>query len=262
MKENMSDTTTTPVTDSTATADVASATTTATVTAAVTAAVVTAVADAPVAQASEPTVVDAPVAASGTVAMNASSTVGSGTTEPAAPAVSLDERLADTKLKSLGVDQFSPECQKLITQILTTGSSLAAGTLTEVLTYVVNMSPKRAQTQDTAGAEQVRFYRVMQYIYDQAPADFQLFFATFLRIVYESRNANGAFHPMYAFRALPSINLGPDDRRAFQNLMHLYGTLCDASTRIQSLKQIDLIAALKYGLKENGRQRILSFFTA
>lgn len=207
-------------------------------------------------------VVSAPAPTTGTVAMSADAAVGSGATAPAAPAVSLNTRLADNKLKALGIDAFSPECQELITQILSTGSSLAGGTLTEVLTYVVNMSPKRAQTQETAGAEQVRLYRVMQYIYDQAPADFQLFFATFLRIVYESRNANGAFHPMYAFRALPSINLGPDDRKAFQNLMHLYGTLCDTSTRIQSLKQIDLIAALKYGLKESGRQRILSFFTA
>lgn len=197
---------------------------------------------------------------SGSVAPSADTPVGTvATADSSAPAVTLESKLVNAELAVLGIDKFSQECQDLITTILAS-STIAQGTMREVMTYVVDMDPSRAQTETSGGMSQIKLYRAIQYVCDQAPSDFQLFFATFLRIIYESRAANGAFYPQYLFRFMPSVNLGPDDRRAFQNLMHVFGTLCDTTTRAQAIKQIDFNQAFKLGLSDAGRQRLISFF--
>lgn len=196
---------------------------------------------------------------SGTVAMSAASSIGAAAPADAPVAKTLDQKIASAEDAALGIDRFSPECQKIIHQTLA-GSSLAAATMKEILTYVVEMDPSRAQTDATGGASQIRLYRAIQYFCDKAPADFQLTFATFMRIVLESVQARGAFYPIYLFRFLPSVALGPEDRRAFQSLMHVFVTLADPSTRAQAVKQIDFGVAFKSGLSDAGRQRVIAFF--
>lgn len=196
--------------------------------------------------------------ASGTINASTTSPVGTTSSEGQV-ASSLATKLSDSVKLDLGILKFTPEGQALIERVLDTGTELTKRTIRDVLQYTKDMAPGVPVNIDGGSLKQINLYRTLMNSINNAPTDFQLMFATILRIVYETKDT-GAFQVKYVFRFFPSMPLNKADRDNFSALIHAMLQLCNPSGRAVALKQIDFNKLVAFGYTPQGRQRMLSFF--
>ena len=196
----------------------------------------------------------------------ASGVVVASTTAPTAIAgapdanalATLRQKAAQAHLASLKIDRYTPELQELLVQLLETGTTLTRTTLTDVLTYVVEMGPGQIVNAKIGAPKQVALFNSLQNAINNGDGEFRLLFSAILRIVLEERN--GAFLETRAFRFFPDIALSKTNRQSFRNLLHVMITLANPSGRETALRQINFNEAFQPGLTPAGRQRITSYF--
>lgn len=124
--------------------------------------------------------------------------------------------------------------------------------------YIEAMAPRRPLSIDEGCRNQVSLYRAITTIINRSDDDFQPAFAKLLKLFEE--HATGALAETHVFRFLDNVQLPEDDRRAFQRLINLIKVAGPVKGRELAVKQVDFAASLKYGLTEQGRQRVLAFF--
>ncbi len=130
--------------------------------------------------------------------------------------------------------------------------------LETIMTYVNDMRPRKPVQAVVGARHQVTLYRALLTIINDLEDDFQIVFATLLKL-FEEHKA-GVFHDSYIFRFMDSIELPENDRRALQRLVNMLKLMAPVKGREQAIKQVNLEDSLKYGVKESGRQRILAYF--
>jgi hypothetical protein len=82
-------------------------------------------------------------------------------------------------------------------------------------------------------------------------------FEDLLKLIQE--NPRGVFGPTAIFRFVDQLEMTLDDRKAFECLLHLLTMVADPRGRQVALKQIDVEMALRYGVTEQGRQRVADY---
>ncbi len=200
-----------------------------------------------------------PSVTAGTITTDTQAAVGTSSVDGTV-AATLENKLSQAVLVSLGIANFSTDGQALIQSILQTGSDVAKGTITDVLQYAIDMGPTARITPITGSPKQVALYRTLMNGINNGGSDFPLMFATILRIVYELKTT-GAFQEKLVYRYFPSMALNKADRDAFAGLIHTLISLSATSGRATAMKQIDFNKLTVFGYSAAGRQRLLSFFS-
>lgn len=206
----------------------------------------------------EAPVVEAPT--SGKLMQSTTSAVGSAPAPAGTASAALKSVLVDAVNQQMGLDIYSKDGQDLIKEVLTNGSPVTKVTIRDLLDYCKEMAPGKMVPSEVGCAKQISLYRGLQNAVNNGGPDFQLMFATILRIVLELKDT-GAFKITHAFRYFDQMSMSREDREAFQALLQTLLTLCDPSNRKQALKQIDFNhKSLLKCFNASGRQRFLTFF--
>lgn len=125
--------------------------------------------------------------------------------------------------------------------------------------YAYEMQPNRPVSTERGSKLQVALYKTVVNLINREETGFDSLFRGLLKFIQVHRE--GIFHELHLFRFMESVALTSDERRAFQNLMHLLREIANPVSRKQMLKQIDIERALRYGLVERGRQKVINFLT-
>lgn len=127
-----------------------------------------------------------------------------------------------------------------------------------LMEYAEKMHPSRP-IEDNEGAKmQAALFRIIQNTINREEVYFKQIFAAILAIF--THHKSGAFKEINVFRFMDNVTLNEVERKAFTNLLNMIKLLGPKESRTVALKQIDMSKALRYGLTDNGRQRVLNFF--
>lgn len=192
---------------------------------------------------SETTEVSSVSQASGQVVKNASTAVGS------------KEAVSKETPKQEAAPTTS---QTLIDQLKKLGDRTALNAIDGILQYVEAMKPGKAVNPIDGARQQVVFYRTLQNVINGEQPNFKLLFATVLKIVDE--NYNGVFGGTHVFRFTDQIILNAEDRQGFLRIVNLLLTGAAVEGRQAAMRHVDFQRSLEYGVTEEGRIRIHSFF--
>lgn len=190
---------------------------------------------------------------SGNVVANSTDAVGTVSTKEEIVAVVEQKRLAAGGLN------LSKEVQSLIDRLIATKNQVAINAIDAIKEYMVNMGPGKTMTIDEGSRNQVVLFRAIRSAIEFTGADFQLTFVTILRLFDEFRD--DVFHERYVFRFMDNVTLSYDERRAFERIVNLIKVAAPVAGRKEALRQINFQKTLHYTFTEEGRQRVLSFFS-
>lgn len=188
----------------------------------------------------------------GAVVIATSSPVGEVVNAAAISAVQ-----AQKQLNAQGVT-FSSSATDLIAQITATGNRAAIGVIENIKTYLTEMKPGRQMSSQTGGQHQVMLFRALQTAVNLVDTDFQLLFATILKIADEHKE--GAFSSEYLFRFTDTVKLSANDRQAFLRIINLIVLTAPISGRRTAVGHVDMTRTLEFGFTEDGKRRLLTFF--
>lgn len=125
--------------------------------------------------------------------------------------------------------------------------------------YMRDMAARRPVSVQEGVKNQNMLYRTLQNTINKQGEYFQPLFTAVLRLFVEGKD--GAFHESNVFRFMDNIDLPEQDRKAFMRLINLIKVLAPVAGRAQALKQVSFETSLRYGLTEEGRQRVISYFS-
>lgn len=125
--------------------------------------------------------------------------------------------------------------------------------------YVIKMAPGRPISSADGAFQQRQLWQgvILQLLRLPAPV-FLVGWRDFLKFVNQHRK--GAFSPMYIHRFREETQLGINDRRNFERLLHLAYVTADASVRALSLKQLDMNQIMSLLPSEDMRQKFIEFY--
>lgn len=152
----------------------------------------------------------------------------------------------------------SKEISGLMNRVNATNNQVVINAMNAVQQYMQDMGPAMTQTTESGARHQVVLFRAIRTIIDYSHDDFQLAFATLLRLFDE--NKDGVFHERYVFRFMESVVLNQDERRAFERILNLIKLAAASAGRKEAVNQINFQKTLQYVFTEEGRQRVLAFF--
>lgn len=79
-------------------------------------------------------------------------------------------------------------------------------------------------------------------------------------LAYFDEYSDGVFSDRYAYRFPQAWGFGEDSLKAYQNLVDLCRHTANPNSRKAALKQIDFNKSLEYGITEEGRSKIVSYY--
>ncbi len=126
-----------------------------------------------------------------------------------------------------------------------------------LLEYIHAMNVKKPISDRDGARWQGVLYRQIINTINRPDNFFDENFTSVLNLFRE--HAKGVFGPTAVTRFMDEVELTPEDRQAFQCLVHLIAMVADPRSRQQALKQIDLNMALSSGVTEQGRQRVADY---
>lgn len=191
-----------------------------------------------------------------------SGTVAASTLAPVGE-VATDAVLADTAEKktiSAGGLIFTADAQTLLADVAATGNAQAINAIEAIKTYMAAMAPGKPMNAVDGGHNQVLFYRTMQNVINLVERDFQLLFATILKLVADNSGSSGVFGPTYFVRWSATASLSPDDRKGFVRLCNLLMATAPVQGREQALRHVDMQRTLEFGFSEAGKKRVMAFY--
>lgn len=154
--------------------------------------------------------------------------------------------------------QISTSAKSLIDQLKALSDSAALNVIDGIAQYMQNMAPGKVINPVDGARQQVILYRTLQNAINGTQRNFRLLFATILKIVDE--NSKGAFSGAYVFRFTDAVVLNTEDRQGFLRIMNLILTAAAVEGRQIAVRHVDFTRSLQYGVTEEGRVRVLSFF--
>ena len=125
-------------------------------------------------------------------------------------------------------------------------------------TYADKMAPRKPVTDVVINEQQRLLFDALLKTINDSDEDFEKLLKTVFAFFEEHKN--GVFHETRVFRGMDNIPLNKDDRAAFTRLLNLFKLVANPQSRKIALKQVDLNASLQYGVTEQGKNRLMSFF--
>lgn len=124
--------------------------------------------------------------------------------------------------------------------------------------YVAVMAPKKPVTSEDGARQQAALFKTLQNVINREDEYFRPLFAAIL--AFADAHKAGAFHETHVFRFMEFVVLPENERKAFQRLLNLVKVAAAKEGRAQAIKQVNFTDSLRYGLTDDGRQRVLEFF--
>jgi hypothetical protein len=125
--------------------------------------------------------------------------------------------------------------------------------------YVEKMAPAKTLSQAEGNFQQTQLWRgVIQFLFNQDTETFVVGWGYFLSVVLQHRDA--CFSPAYINRFRESVQISIEDRRNLERLLHLAYVTADPSSRVLSMKQINMNQILARLPSETMRQKLLEFY--
>lgn len=138
-------------------------------------------------------------------------------------------------------------------------SSLGRSTIATLLDYVDYMDPKKTQNQEEAVRKQVGLYRALVSTINRNDQDFNKTWNMVLKIFLDYKD--GAFHETAIFRYMAFITLSEDKRNTFRRIINLIKLTAPPVGRDFALRQVDMNRTMEFDITEEGRNRILNFYS-
>lgn len=190
---------------------------------------------------------------SGQVAQSANAAVGN---KSMAPQTRASQPLVKETAKPTAPADIT--AQNLVDQLKALGDTNALNVLDGIVSYMRVMAPGKAITPTDGARQQVILYRTLQNAINGVQPNFRLLFATILKLI--DGDSKGAFSGTHAFRFTDMMVLSAEDRQGFMRLMNLLLTGAAVDGRQAAMRHVDFQRSLTYGVTDEGRARILSFF--
>lgn len=169
---------------------------------------------------------------------------------PVAPVVAVEE----VKEEAIEEDAFAV----LIDSIVSDDPTLA-GLKAVFDSYVEKMAPGKMVRPDSGALANLTLLRAITTAADNYDA--RLFKRAWtLVLAYFEQHADGVFSDRYAFRFPDAWGFGDEALQAYQSIITLCKVTAEPNARKAALKQLDLNKVLEFGLTEEGRSKIVSFY--
>lgn len=146
----------------------------------------------------------------------------------------------------------------LIEQLKKLGDRTALNAIDGIKQYIDAMKPGKIVDPTEGARQQVVLYRTLQNVINGEQLNFKLLFATVLKIIDE--NSATVFSGTHIFRFIDQVVLNAEDRQAFLRIVNLLMTGAAVEGRQAAMRHVDFQRSLQYGVTEEGRVRIHSFF--
>lgn len=166
--------------------------------------------------------------------------------------------VTNTKAPAATVTPTETATQELIAKAQAEASSAGRVILQNVLDYMQAMDPKKPVNADIGSRYQVSLYRAITRTINNLGDDFDLVFTAILRLFAD--NGSDVFAERFVFRFMDSVNLSSDEIKGYQRLLNLLINTADPKGRASGLKMTDFNKTLEFGLTEEGRARVLTYF--
>lgn len=143
-------------------------------------------------------------------------------------------------------------------QVKATGNQAVILAFNAIFDYMVAMKPGITMPDDTGARNQANLYRAIRAIIENSENDFQISFATLLKLFDEYKE--GVFNEKYIFRFIENLTLNMDDQQAYRRIVNLIKIAAPVQGRAEALKQLSFTKSLQYGFTDAGKQKVLTFF--
>ncbi len=130
--------------------------------------------------------------------------------------------------------------------------------LLRLMDYIETMNPKRPMDEKTGARAQAMLFKVLQNTINREDVHFRQIFSAILALF--EVEPTGVFKEVNLFRFMDQVELSQTDRKAFERILNLIKVMGPKKSRAQAIKQVSFENSLRYGLTEQGRQRVLDFF--
>ena len=147
-----------------------------------------------------------------------------------------------------------PEVDRLLKNVPATNQT---GIL-RIMDYIAAMHPKRPMDEKSGARAQAMLYKVLQNTINREDEHFRAIFSAILMLF--EVEPTGVFKEVNLFRFMDQVELTQSDRKAFERILNLIKVMGPKEGRAQAVKQVSFDNSLRFGLTEQGRQRVLDFF--
>lgn len=154
--------------------------------------------------------------------------------------------------------QASDILQALLTRVRATQNTGVIITVQGLFDYCHDMRPGAVLAPQEGARHQAALFRLIQSVLERSGKDFNIALTTLLRIIEEGRSV--AFHDKYVMRFMEDMTLNYDDQQAFGRLLHLFKTMAPVQSRKEAARQINFTKVLEYGVSQEARYRVQTFF--
>lgn len=173
-----------------------------------------------------------------------------------APKVMVKEKTAVAKPVTDTSSTAQAEFDRLLGQV----PAVRRAPIQRLQEYIDMMHPKRPLSVEEGVRHQVALFKTIQNVINREDEYFRPLFSAILAL-FDLHKA-GVFHETNVFRFMDNITLPDNERKAFQRLINLIKVTAAKSSRSTAIKQVNLQDSLRFGLTDEGRQRVNDFFGA
>lgn len=138
-------------------------------------------------------------------------------------------------------------------------SSLGRSAVAVVEDFAVVMGTKSIPTEAVRQAQFNALYNALFTNINRNNEDFHKVFTRILKIFEEGRES--AFHERRLWGFMPIMPISVEKRNSFGNLLFLMKTAAPVKGRQDVFKQVNVEKSLGVGITEEGRQRVINFFS-
>lgn len=128
-------------------------------------------------------------------------------------------------------------------------------------TYMTKMAPGVPMDDKTGAANQWGLWKTIHNVIERSTSEESFKKCWFILLKYFAIEGKTAFSDRYVFRFAPHWTQSTDDLDLFQRILNLLILTANHETRSEKVKEVSLERTFEKGLSEEGRNRLIGFYT-
>jgi hypothetical protein len=200
-----------------------------------------------------PNIVNEGIQETGTISESTTSNVGEVKQETVVNVIVEAPKVSEPVTKEAGDLDYLDKAYK-------TNNVAVKMALDDIVEYMETMKPGKAMTSIEGAKRQAKLYYAIRNIIEHSGDAFNVAFTALLKIVEKNDHSNGVFYDTYVMRFVENLALTTNDIQAFRRIINLLKILAPVKGRTDAAKQVSFTKSLQFGLTDEGRQRILTYF--
>lgn len=168
--------------------------------------------------------------------------------------VSVEKQAAPAKKQNFST------IQEYLDNVKANGTVLQKNLIAALDKYLEDLKPRKPVTVDKGANIQYLFWKTLQSaIENSSQEEFKSLWTIVL--AYFNLFKDEAFHERYVYRFAEYWTASEDELSAFQRLLNLIKLTADPKERALGLKQVNVEKSLELIFSEQGRQKLLNFYS-